>query len=72
MRSLLHSLFSLQCQSSIICRLMMDTHGRGLRLRGVFRRVCECVCEETVGILMKAASCVAWLELKGSMSKHVQ
>ncbi len=29
MRSLLHSLFSLQCQSSIICRLMMDTHEWG-------------------------------------------
>lgn len=34
--------------------------------------MCECVCEETEGFLMKAVSCVAWLELKGSMPKHVQ
>lgn len=40
----------------------------GLRLGGVFRRVCE----ETEGFLMKAASCVAWLEWRGSMPKHVQ
>ncbi len=40
----------------------------GLRLGGVFRRVCE----ETEGFLMKAASCVAWLEWRGSMPKYVQ
>lgn len=29
---------------------------------------CSDVCEETEGFLMKAASCVAWLEWRGSMS----